>query len=209
MTKRAICLGGGGPAAGLHIGVLKALVGAEVRKEEIKFGVWALSCIGAWVGIVYNQARKGREIDETKKFFESVFRDNKSYKSFPMNTIFAPDWSGNVEAIWDFLLEPRNYKNAFLPREIMKSWLHTMSAIRRSATRRRRYRIYNNRELEEFEEFQEFSEGDFNRWTLNHVLAVHPAVRFLTAMMYKSNINGLSRLYYPDSSFLKLSLIHI
>jgi predicted acylesterase/phospholipase RssA len=203
MTKRAICLGGGGPAAGLHIGVLEALVGAEVRKEEIKFGVWALSCIGAWVGIVYNQARKGREIDETKKFFESVFRDNKSYKSFPMNTIFAPDWSGNVEAIWDFLLEPRNYKNAFLPREIMKSWLHTMSAIRRSATRRRRYRIYNNRELEEFEEFQEFSEGDFNRWTLNHVLAVHPAVRFLTAMMYKSNINGLSRLYYPDSSFLK------
>ena len=50
MVKRAITLGGGGPAAGLHIGVLEALVTAD-----IKFDVWALSCIGAWVGIVYNQ----------------------------------------------------------------------------------------------------------------------------------------------------------
>ena len=50
MVKRAIALGGGGPAAGLHIGVLEALANAD-----IEFEVWALSCIGAWVGIVYNQ----------------------------------------------------------------------------------------------------------------------------------------------------------
>ncbi|MEY9415278.1 putative acylesterase/phospholipase RssA [Bradyrhizobium japonicum] len=50
MVKRAIALGGGGPAAGLHIGVLEALANAD-----IEFDVWALSCIGAWVGIVYNQ----------------------------------------------------------------------------------------------------------------------------------------------------------
>ena len=49
--KRAITLGGGGPAAGLHIGVLEALR----RRTNITFDVWALSCIGAWVGIVYNQ----------------------------------------------------------------------------------------------------------------------------------------------------------
>ena len=49
-AERAITLGGGGPAAGLHIGVLEALADAG-----IKFDVWALSCIGAWVGIVYNQ----------------------------------------------------------------------------------------------------------------------------------------------------------
>ena len=47
-----------------------------------------------------------------------------------------------------------------------------------------------------------FSEGDFNRWTLNHVLAVHPAARFLTALIFKSKINGRTKLYYPDSSFL-------
>jgi predicted acylesterase/phospholipase RssA len=196
MPKRAICLGGGGPAVGLHIGVLKALT-----DEEIEFDVWALSCIGAWVGIVYNQAQEGREISETTKFFRGVFRDNKSFKSFPTNTIFAPDWAGNFEAIIDFLLEPKNYRNAFLPKEIMKSWLYTMSAIRQSATNRRRYR-FGDREVEEFEEFREFSEGDFNRWILNHVLAVNPAVRFLTAMMYKAKVDGLSRLYYPDSRFL-------
>jgi predicted acylesterase/phospholipase RssA len=196
MPKRAICLGGGGPAVGLHIGVLKALT-----DEEIEFDVWALSCIGAWVGIVYNQAEEGREISETTKFFRGVFRDNKSFKSFPTNTIFAPDWAGNFEAIIDFLLEPKNYRNAFLPKEIMKSWLYTMSAIRQSATNRRRYR-FGDREVEEFEEFREFSEGDFNRWILNHVLAVNPVVRFLTAMMYKAKVDGLSRLYYPDSRFL-------
>ena len=49
-VKRAISLAGGGPAAGLHIGVLK-----ELEKQGKKFDVWALSCIGAWVGIVYNQ----------------------------------------------------------------------------------------------------------------------------------------------------------
>ena len=48
-----------------------------------------------------------------------------------------------------------------------------------------------------------FSEGDFNRWTLNHVLAVHPAARFLTALIFKSKINGRTKLHYPDSRFLK------
>jgi predicted acylesterase/phospholipase RssA len=47
--KRAITLAGGGPAAGLHIGALTAL-----EEQRIEFQVWALSCIGAWVGIVYN-----------------------------------------------------------------------------------------------------------------------------------------------------------
>ena len=59
MVKRAITLGGGGPAAGLHIGVLEALA-----DEDITFDVWALSCIGAWVGIVYNQF--GDEVENKK-----------------------------------------------------------------------------------------------------------------------------------------------
>jgi predicted acylesterase/phospholipase RssA len=42
--RRAIALGGGGPAAGLHIGVLEAFANAE---PEITFDVWSLSCIGA------------------------------------------------------------------------------------------------------------------------------------------------------------------
>jgi predicted acylesterase/phospholipase RssA len=201
--KRAICLAGGGPAAGLHIGVLEGL-----KKRGITFdneeSVWALSCIGAWVGVIYNQANEGEEIEQTKRFFRDVFRDDKSFKSFPTNTIFAPDWLGNAEAMIDFMLEPENYRNAFLPREIMKSYLYTMAALRRqmSATRRRRYK-FRDGEFEESEEFEGFDEGDFNRWTLNQILAVNPAVRFLTALMYKSKVDGLSKLYYPDSKLLR------
>ena len=38
IVRRAITLGGGGPAAGLHIGVLDALAA-----DDIKFDIWALS----------------------------------------------------------------------------------------------------------------------------------------------------------------------
>src|SRR6266540_4614902 len=183
--KRAICLAGGGPAVGLHIGALEGLK----EKGGIDFGnersIWALSCIGAWVGIVYNQATKGSELEETYNFFHDVFRDDKSFQSFPINTIFAPDWAGCAEAAWNFLLEPEHYRNAFLPRHIMQSYLHTLSYLR------------------DRKNWGKFSEGDFNRWTLNHVMAVHPAVRFLTALLYKSEIDGRSRLHYKDSKFLK------
>ena len=79
MVKRAITLGGGGPAAGLHIGVLEALAA-----HDIKFDVWALSCIGAWVGIVYNQFDGPDKAGQTYQFFKDhVFRDDESYERFP------------------------------------------------------------------------------------------------------------------------------
>src|SRR5262249_8300273 len=108
-----------------------------------------------------------------------------SFESFPTNTIFAPDWAGYGEAIFEHLCEPKNYRNAFLPREIMRSYLHTMSYL----SRRKNWR--------------NFSEGDFNRWTLNDVLAVHPAIRFLTGLVYKTQVDGRARLFYKDSNWLK------
>jgi predicted acylesterase/phospholipase RssA len=200
-AKRAICLAGGGPAAGLHIGALKRLKERGISFDN-KDDVWALSCIGAWVGIVYNQATKDNEIEETREFFRGVFRDDKSFRSFPMNTIFATDWAGNAEAILDFMLRPVNYRNAFLPREINRAFLQTLSALRRGSTISLHGRETGNKEYQfEFKD-KPYSAGDFNRWALNDVLAVHPVVRFLTAMIYKSKVDGLSRLYYPDSSFL-------
>ncbi|MGZ8367283.1 MAG: patatin-like phospholipase family protein [Rhodoplanes sp.] len=82
MPKRAIALAGGGPAAALHIGALEYL-----REQGIAFDkrddVWALSCIGAWVGIVYNQCDKGAEVEQTKRFFrDNVYRDDISYSRF-------------------------------------------------------------------------------------------------------------------------------
>ena len=182
-AKRAICLAGGGPAAGLHIGVLQGLKerGVDFDNED---SVWALSCIGAWVGIIYNQAKEGKGLEATQEFFRNVFRDDESFRSFPTNTIFSPDWFGYLDAMQDFLCEPQNYRNAFVPRKMMESFLHTMSGLR------------------DRKNWRHFSEGDFNRWTLNHVLAVHPVSRFLTALIFKSKINGRTKLHYPDSKFL-------
>jgi predicted acylesterase/phospholipase RssA len=84
MVRRAITLGGGGPAAGLHIGVLEALHAADIT-PRITFDVWALSCIGAWVGIVYNQFDGPDKANQTHQFFkEHVFRDDESYARFPI-----------------------------------------------------------------------------------------------------------------------------
>jgi predicted acylesterase/phospholipase RssA len=176
--KRAIALGGGGPAAGLHLGVLKRLT------EKMRFDVWALSCIGAWVGIVYNQCEEGREIVQTREFFhDHVFRDDVSYERFPINNVFAPDWSANVGALNAFLGNPDTYRDLFLPpRNIAESIQQTLSFMTNP---------------------RDWTEGDFNQWTLNNVMAVNPLIRFLTSMMYLSNVTGLSRIYYPGSNFLK------
>jgi len=176
--KRAITLGGGGPAAGLHIGVLKKL--AQV---PITFDVWALSCIGAWVGIIYNQCDKGNEADQTYEFFRNgVFRDDVSYSRFPINTVFGPDWYGNTRALIEFLANLDNYGNIWLPDRIMDSFRETAALLLQG---------------------RKWEDGEFNQWVLNNFMAVNPLSRFLTSMMFLSNINGLSKIYYPDSSFLK------
>jgi predicted acylesterase/phospholipase RssA len=179
--KRAITLGGGGPAAGLHIGVLGAL-----EKLGIEFDVWALSCIGAWVGIVYNQWEKGNKADQTFEFFErNVFRSDESYKGFPVNSVFGPDWANNTMALWKFLGDGDSYKNALLPTE------EFVESLRATWT------FWTNPSKWNAES------GEFNNWMLNDVLAVNPLTRFLTSMMYLSPMNGLSRIYYPESDLLK------
>jgi len=142
-------------------------------------------------------------IQETTNFFRGMFREDKSFDSFPLNTVFTPDWVGNAETMWEFLIDPKTYKTVFLPKEIIKSFMYTASVLRRMSGPRRSRRRYYNEDFGETAEFgKPFSEGDFNRWTLNHVLAVHPMVRLLTALVYKSKITGRSRLHYADSSFL-------
>ena len=115
--KRAITLAGGGPAAGLHIGALQRL-----HEAEIKFDVWALSCIGAWVGLVYNQCDPGKEVEQTYEFFrDGVFRDDRSYSRFPVNTVFGTDNVANMKAMMEFWMDPQTYKNLWLPDKMMKA----------------------------------------------------------------------------------------
>ncbi len=198
MVNRAITLGGGGPAAGLHIGVLEALAA-----HNITFDVWALSCIGAWVGIVYNQF--GDKIEDKKvenkdraeltyQFFKNgVFRDDESYARFPINTVFGPDWRSNIKALNNFVTDRNNYKD-FLwdPYRMMDVFQDSMKIFFDQLPDR-----------DQKKKFTKLDEGDFNRWILNQAMATNPFVRYLTSMMYLSNVNGLSRINYPDSEFMK------
>jgi Patatin-like phospholipase len=176
--KRAITLGGGGPAAGLHIGVLEGL-----KKHGIEFDVWALSCIGAWVGIVYNQFDDD-QVEQTYNFFrDGVFRDDESYSGFPVNRAFSPDLRAKTRAVVDFLSNPLKYNPLLPPSKIADAFRESVSF---------------------WSDPKNWSkEGDINGWMLNQVMAVHPLSRFLTSLMYLSPVNGLSRIYYGDSSFLQ------
>src|SRR5436190_2501567 len=193
MVKRAITLGGGGPAAGLHIGVLEALAA-----HNIEFKVWALSCIGAWVGIVYNQfdedelKDKGRP-EQTYQFFKDrVFRDDESYERFPINTVFGPDWRANTKALNKFISDSDNCKDfVWDPYKMMESFQDSMSLF------------FNRMSDGDGKKFEKLDEGDINGWILNHAMAPNPLVRYLTSMMYLSNITGLSRINYPNSAFMK------
>jgi predicted acylesterase/phospholipase RssA len=193
MAKRAITLGGGGPAAGLHIGVLEALATAG-----IKFDVWSLSCIGAWVGIVYNQfddakVRDKDRAEQTFQFFKNgVFRDDEGYKRFPINTVFGPDWGSNIKALNSFVTDPDNYKDLWNPYGMMNAFQDSMALLFNQLP-----------DSNPNKKFKKLDDGDFNRWVLNQVMAPNPFVRYLTSMMYLSNINGLSRINYPESEFMK------
>jgi predicted acylesterase/phospholipase RssA len=187
MTRRAITLGGGGPAAGLHIGVLDALA-----KADITFDVWSLSCIGAWVGIVYNQSDPGKEAEQTYRFFKDrVFRDDEGYKRFPINTVFGPDWRNNIDALNEFVSDPENYRDfQWQPYKMFDYLQDSLSILSDQMPRGEKG-------------FRKLDEGDLNGWILNQVMAPNPFIRYLTSMMYLSKYNGLSRINYPDSEFMK------
>ena len=186
MVKRAITLGGGGPAAGLHIGALEALAA-----HNITFDVWALSCIGAWVGIVYNQFDENN-VEKTYEFFrDNVFRDDESYERFPINTVFGTDWRSNIKALNKFVADSDNYQDfTWDPYRMLDSFQDSLSLLFDHMPGPNK-------------KFRKLDEGDINGWILNHALAPNPLVRYFTSLMYLSNVTGLSRINYPNSDFMK------
>ena len=75
-----------------------------------------MSCIGAWVGIVYNKWQTGDRAQQTADFFrDNVFRDDDSYAGFPINTVFGPDLGANTAAVGKFLIDWYSYYRATLP----------------------------------------------------------------------------------------------
>ena len=185
--KRAIALGGGGPAAGFLIGSLSAL-----EENGVSFDVWALSCIGAWVGVYYNQLKDARptdvrrsRADRTYDFFrEGAFRDAGSYRGFPVNKAFAPNMRAFLTAWFLHAVNPSTYVDVFNIKneltDVAKGWERFLTTPK-----------------------MWMRESDVNLHVLNNILAVHPVSRFYTSLAYLSTINGLSNIYYPDSTFLE------
>lgn len=178
--KRVIALGGGGPVAGFHIGALEALEDAGVS-----FDVWSLSCIGAWVGVYYNQLAQTNRASRTYDFFkEHAFRDTASYSGFPVNKAFAPNTQAFGQAWLEHSLNPQTWQDVFGFGHDLPGAMHGWAKFIQSPAMWQ-------------------SQGDRNAHLLNNVLAVNPVSRFMTSLAFMSGINGLSNIYYEDSSFLK------
>jgi predicted acylesterase/phospholipase RssA len=178
--KRALTLAGGGPAVGIGLGVLEALE----QFPAIKFDVWSLSCVGAWLGCLYHASpdRKNK-LDFVKNLMAGFFRDDKAYDKFPCPTVFVPDIPEMIAASMRFMIDPRSYTNLIVPGEIQKGYQNILDYYLRPSR---------------------WSYGDFMHLMLNSVLAPNPATRFLMSMLYKSELPGMNKLWFgPDYNLLK------
>jgi predicted acylesterase/phospholipase RssA len=185
--KRAIALGGGGPAAGFLIGSLSAL-----EEAGITFDVWSLSCIGAWVGIYYNQLPDSKRstgaesrASRTHEFFrQHAFRDADSYRGFPVNKAFAPNLRAYWEAWLTHCLNPQTYVDMFSVKnelgDVAAGWMRFLTTPA-----------------------MWWRESDVNLHVLNNIMAVHPLSRFYASLAYLSSINGLTNIYFKESTFLE------
>ena len=111
--KRAIAIGGGGPAVGLGLGVLKTL-----EEADIGFQVWSLSCIGAWLGAAYNSAPAGESgYSAARAAFSTVVRPDAVARHFPTPPPFAPDFGAMGRHMAEHLVAPTTWQDLFLPRQ--------------------------------------------------------------------------------------------
>ena len=120
--KRAITLGGGGPAAGLHIGALKAF-----EEFDMDFDVWSLSCIGVWVGGQYLSYPKAEALKKTEEHFRDyIFVDDITYDKWPISGGFTPNLQSWMQAGMKFMADPKSYQNLYSPsatKIAMERWL--------------------------------------------------------------------------------------
>jgi hypothetical protein len=178
--KRALTLAGGGPAVGIGLGVLKALN----KYPEIKFDVWSLSCVGAWLGCLYHVSPdRTKRLQYVTTLTEGFFRDDRVYDKFPCPRVFLPDIPEMISAYLRFMIDPRSYDNLVVPSEIKQGYQDLLDYYLRPSR---------------------WSYGDFCYLMLNAMLAPNPATRFLMSMVYKSDMPGMNKLWFgPDYGLLK------
>ena len=173
--KRALTLAGGGPAVGIGLGVLAALE----QFPDLRFDVWSLSCVGAWLGCLYHVSpNRANKLQYVTGLLEGFFRDDKEYDKFPCPTVFIPDIPEMIAAYTKFMIDPRSYMNLVVPGAIQKAYQDILNYYLRPSR---------------------WSYGDFCHLMLNAMLAPNPGARFLMSMMYKSELPGQNKLWFGSN----------
>ncbi|MGB0507757.1 MAG: patatin-like phospholipase family protein [Pikeienuella sp.] len=172
--KRAITLGGGGPAAGLHLGALKAF-----EEFDIEFDVWSLSCIGVWVGGQYLSYPKDEALAKTIEHFRKyIFVDDVTYDKWPIGAGFTPNLQSWAEAGMKFMTDPKSYQNLVSPAATaiaMERWQTFMS------------------------DPKYWQPAGFNQ-LFAATAAANPITRFLVSLMWLSPLTGLTGGSQPGPS---------
>lgn len=187
--KRAVALGGGGPAVGISIGFLQAVetwndemakIGQDHR--TIDFPVWVAGCVGGWLSCLYHLAPKPRAV-EVEKMIRGFFRETDMYDMFPVPKTFTPDIPEMMASSLKFFVDPTTYHNLIVPEQITKAYNDIM-----------KYYLTPSK----------WERGDFCYMLLNSVFAPSPVSRFLMSLMYKQQVNGLNKIYFgPEYSILE------
>lgn len=164
--KRAITLGGGGPAAGLHIGALQAFEDAG-----IDFDVWSLSCIGVWVAGQYLSYPKAERLARTKQhFMDYIFVPDEVYDKWPISKGFTPNLQSWMQASMEFVADPKSYENLVSPAAIntaMQRWQTFMS------------------------DPKYWAPAGFNQ-LFSAMAAANPMMRFIVSLFWLSPLTGLT-----------------
>jgi predicted acylesterase/phospholipase RssA len=183
---RALALSGGGPAVGTIVGFLQALDQRQKgtsspagEPSPLHFDVWSMSCVGAWAGSLYWLSP-----DRTKRYqfahdvVRGFFRPDDVYDLFPTPTAFLPDVPEMIESSFKFLADPRSYANLVVPAEIHKG-----------------YRLL----LDTYLAPSKWNPGDFANLMLNGIMAPNPFFRLMMGLMYKTDMPGLSKLWFGST----------
>lgn len=183
--RRALALGGGGPAVGISVGFLCALERWNDTCEDhqkIDFPVWVGGSVGAWLAVLYHISEEAQfqstgRSDRARKWIRRFFRDDASYEGFPAPTTFTPDLPEMIRAAVGFMMDPRLYASLVVPQNISQAY----------------------RELGSFlGDPSRWNPGDVNLLMLNAVMAPSPASRLLMSLLYKTEVKGLNKLWFDE-----------
>ncbi|MBV8621782.1 MAG: patatin-like phospholipase family protein [Curvibacter sp.] len=188
--QRVLALGGGGPAVGISVGFLLALDawnnGPEVQREpfrKIDFPVWVAGCVGGWLTCLYHLGKGHNKAEQAQEMVRGFFRDDRMYDLFPAPMTFTPDVPEMLLAALKFMVTPSTYQNLVVPQEILKAYQDLAN-----------FYLTPSR----------WNPGDLAYTLLNSVFAPNPASRLIMGLLYKTEINGLNKLWFgPDYSLLK------